>query len=76
MENMSENVDIIGVVHYRRYFMDYHKNSKEFAENILSVQKIEEIMSKYKIILPYRATKIPKSSIMYRNITFDKQDKY
>lgn len=75
-KNLPKNVDIIGLVHYRRYFMNYDKNSKEFSEDILSVKKIEEIMSKYKIILPYRTAKYPNSSIMYRNRDFDKQDKH
>lgn len=47
-----ENVDVLGLVHYRRYFM---KNSFCLTKNLNSVidgKTIENILDKYDIILP------------------------
>lgn len=44
-----KDVDAIGLVHYRRLFFD----SKPYdLSNVISVQKVEQILEKYDIILP------------------------
>lgn len=44
-----KDVDAIGLVHYRRYFFD----SKPYSlDNVISVQKVNQLLSKYDVILP------------------------
>lgn len=49
-----KNVDyrILGLVHYRRYFMKNNFCLKKNLNNIISKTEIENILSKYDIILP------------------------
>lgn len=48
-----KDVDIIGLVHYRRYFMDYSQHASSVAEGIVRTDEIEKILRKYKVILQY-----------------------
>lgn len=72
----NQDLDIVGLVHYRRYFMDYHCCSKKFADDILTMEAARQYLTKYKIILPFMAAKYPNSSIMHRNKPFSEQDKH
>ena len=44
-----KDVDAIGLVHYRRLFFDTKPYS---LDNVLSIKKIEELLTKYDVILP------------------------
>lgn len=44
--------DVVGLVHYRRFFVS---KFSIFGFKILSVKKINKILRKYQIILPYKA---------------------
>lgn len=72
----ESKLDIVGLVHYRRYFMDYKCEAKSFWEDVLSIEAARKYLQRYKIILPFMASKIPGSSIMYRKRTFSEQDKH
>lgn len=73
-----KDVDICGIVHYRRFFMDYKLNSKKFSDDILSKSVIEEIFNsdRYDIIVPYLSSKHKGSSVLYKNLPLEKQDKH
>lgn len=44
-----KDVDAIGLVHYRRYLFD----SKPYSlDNVISIQKVNQLLSKYDVILP------------------------
>ena len=58
------DVDVIGIVHYRRFFMDYN-GSKSFKDNILKKDSIVKIFSKYKVIMPYQEC---KNGYFYLNV--------
>lgn len=44
------NCDVIGLVHYRRYFGE--KNKTDFFEGVMKENEISELISRYDIILP------------------------
>ena len=73
-KNLPEDVENVGLVHYRRYFMDYKVGSDNYCQDILSIQKAEEILEKYCIIVPIRSFKNSGSSILYRRKPIEKQD--
>ena len=77
-KNLPEDTDIIGLVHYRRYFMEYHRESTCFADDILTKATIERVLNseKYDIIVPIMQAKIKDSSIMYKNKHLEEQDKH
>lgn len=52
-----KDVDIIGLVHYRRFFLDYVK-SDSFSKNILSKEAILNIFSRYEVIIPFWEGKV------------------
>lgn len=64
-KNIAEKFDYIGMVHYRRYFMNYHHNSKIFWDDVLSERDINGIMEEYDIIAPYLKSKGVGGSILY-----------
>lgn len=64
-KNIAEKYDYIGIVHYRRYFMNYHNNTNTFWDDILSETDINNIMEKYDIIAPYLKSKGVGGSILY-----------
>lgn len=70
--------DILGLVHYRRYFMDYKKTAACFKDDILSKKTIEEVLNsgKYDIIVPILSAKLKNSSIMYKDRPLEAQDKH
>lgn len=70
------NVDYMGLVHYRRYFVDYSKNNEKVADNILLQEDISRILSKYKIILPLKGIKNPGKAVYYKQYAPEKQDKH
>lgn len=73
-KNLTE--DITGLVHYRRFFVNYKPNSKGLADDILSVGDMERILKKKKIILPFPFIKVPNCSVLYRNKPKNEQDKH
>lgn len=66
--------DICGLVHYRRFFMDYQSTSLKPKEDILRKNKITEILQKYDVILSFKRTKGPRTGVYYTNIADEKQD--
>lgn len=51
--------DIVGLVHYRRYFFDKKYNVAE--NDILSIENIETILKEYDIILPKKTVMLKKT---------------
>lgn len=72
----SSEAHYIGVTHYRRYFFDYKKNTKQFFEDILTEERIAEILEKYKVIMSFETVKIPGYGSLYRNKSLEEQDKH
>lgn len=68
-----KDVDYIGLVHYRRYFMDYKISSTNFSSNILSSSKIEQLLKKYKLIMPYWFPKVRGGGMLYKSLPRDFQ---
>lgn len=46
------NYDVLGLVHYRRYFMKSNFCFKKSLKNVITQEKVNNILSKYDIILP------------------------
>ncbi len=46
------NYDILGLVHYRRYFVNSSFCFKKDLKNVIKTEKIEKLLYKYDIILP------------------------
>lgn len=44
-----KNIDALGLVHYRRYLFDSKPHS---LDNVISIQKVNQLLSKYDVILP------------------------
>lgn len=59
------DVDITGVVHYRRYFFNYKKESHNLLDDILTETEINDIMKHHKAIMSFK-------SIKYRGINYYK----
>lgn len=76
-KNDSES-DVLGLVHYRRYFMDYKRKSMCFAEDIMSTETIENILyrQKYDVIVPMLSSKHKGFSTLYSNKPLEEQDKH
>lgn len=68
--------DFMGLVHYRRYFVDYSKGNKLVVDNILTQEDICGILNKYKIILPLKGIKNPGKAVYYKEYPESKQDKH
>ena len=68
--------DVTGLVHYRRFFADFHRRSKGVSDDILTAEKMTEILKTKKIILPPPSIKVKDASVLYRNRPKDKQDKH
>lgn len=54
-----KDLDYIGITHYRRYFVSYSLKRESIKDSILTCDEIENILRKYKIILPFRIKKVP-----------------
>jgi len=63
----SDDAGIIGLNHYRRVFFDYHLSSRTFAEDILSKERIAEILKKKKVIVPFPGVKPDFVFALHRN---------
>lgn len=76
-KNLAPETDILGLVHYRRFFMDYHKGSTCFAQDILKRAAIERVLTggDCDILIPYYSAKLRNSSILYRHRPLKQQDK-
>lgn len=53
----GEENDPVGISHYRRYFIDYKKKSKEITEDIVSEKKIRSVLKTHKAILSFASVK-------------------
>lgn len=67
------DVDIVGLSHYRRYFMDY-KNTPDFRDNILSVKKIHEIFGRYHAVMPFWEKKVGDWLYLYEDRPAEQQN--
>lgn len=74
-KNLIDQVQFVGICHYRRYFMSYKPSSVSIWDDVVSLDEIEKILSNHKIILPYLTCKIPGSSMLFRDIEDEQQDK-
>ena len=70
----NRDEDITGLVHYRRFFVNYKAGSTQLADDILSADDIELILKRRKIILPYPQIKVPNCAVLYRNKLKKEQD--
>lgn len=52
-----KDVDIVGIVHYRRFFVDYN-GSKSFKDNILGKKRIVEAFEHKNAIMPFWQCKV------------------
>lgn len=70
------NEDVLGIVHYRRYFMNFQEDSKSFSDDILRADEIQRVFEsgKFDIIVPLAAGKFKDSSVMYKKKPMDDQD--
>lgn len=73
-KNLDKDVKYIGIVHYRRYFFEYHKKSENYFRDIISEKEIQNYLDKYKIIVPFYNVKYPKCSYLYKNKPENEQD--
>jgi len=73
-KNLGAEIKNIGIVHYRRYFMDYRISSQNFWEDVVSVERIDSILENYDIIIPFLTSKAAKKSILYKNVLESEQD--
>ena len=63
----NEN-DIMGLVHYRRFFFDYRPGNKDWTQDILTVARAKEILKTHKIILNFPVAKKPNVKYqIYKN---------
>lgn len=69
-----KDVDNLGIVHYRRYLMNYKACATNFRDNVLSITKIESILKKKAVILPYNSIKVRGGGMLYDNKPTDQQD--
>lgn len=75
-KNLNKDVEAVGLVHYRRYFMDYKKEACSFWDDVIQCEKIDKILINHKIILPFITSKEPNGSILYRNKPINLQNKH
>ena len=75
-KNIINEYDYIGIVHYRRFFFDYKKDSLEWRDDILTEKRIDSILQRYKIIISYLSVKRPGFSMLYKNKPDSEQDKH
>lgn len=75
-KNLPEDMDVIGLVHYRRYFMSYKVDSRCFWDDVLSIEEARNILHNYKMIIPFKTAKRSGGSILYRNRIMNEHDKH
>lgn len=65
--------DIVGLVHYRRYFVEkpYDKNPKS---QIPDANRLRELMNDYRIILPKPVHKLENNGTLYKNRPREQQN--
>lgn len=68
--------EICGLVHYRRFFVDYDQYHSDLRYNILSASSIEKILASYKVILPTRNIKAPGTGVYYTDLPETNQDSH
>lgn len=66
----------IGLCHYRRYFFDYKKGSKKFSDDILTSERIAEILKNHKAIMSFKTVKYPGYGKLYSDKPKTSQDKH
>ncbi len=67
--------DICGLVHYRRFFMDYSYKSKRIQDDIMKQERIKEILSKYKVIVPYWGIKANDTMVLHKSMPREKDNR-
>lgn len=75
-KNIDPSIKYIGISHYRRYFFDYSEKAVEWKKNIVSAQRIKEILKDHKVIISFPSVKVPGFSMLYKNKPDDQQDKH
>ena len=75
-KNIKDKNQITGLVHYRRFFFDYKKNSQTFRDDILTLESARRYLDRYKVILSFPTVKYPGNSSLYRGVPEEKQDKH
>ncbi|MCD8363295.1 MAG: DUF4422 domain-containing protein, partial [Lachnospiraceae bacterium] len=75
-KNLSSDIKYIGLCHYRRYFFDYRGGRTSIKNDILSADRIHDILQKHKIIMAFPAVKYPDAGYLYKNLPDSRQDKH
>lgn len=73
-KNLPPSVRYVGLCHYRRYFFDYHKESTAYQEDILTTERMKQILQKYRVILSIPTVKLPGKAVLYKNRPDEQQD--
>ena len=71
-KNLETSVRYVGLSHYRRYFFDY-RGGKKFSDDIISVNRIEEILSEKKIIASFYSIRYGGEPLLNRSLPKEKQ---
>lgn len=74
-KNLESKYKYVGLSHYRRYFFDYTFESKRIQDDIISEEKIKNILKTKKVILSFPSVKVKGGSTLYKNKPDDQQDK-
>jgi hypothetical protein len=75
-KNIGDNVQYIGIVHYRRFFFNYKLGSTDWKNDILTEEEIKKILKEYKIIMNYPTVKLPGKAKLYRHKKKEEQNKH
>lgn len=67
------NPDIVGLVHYRTFLVDYSVPGKRGCPSILTKERINFLLSKYDAILPYKALRPGGCGLLKKNVPDNEQ---
>ncbi|WP_407894632.1 DUF4422 domain-containing protein [Lacticaseibacillus sp. N501-2] len=73
-KNSTIKSKYVGLVHYRRYFFDYHDKSTSYDQDIITDRQIEEILQKKDAILSFPTAKYAGYGTLYNNKSKEEQD--
>lgn len=68
-----DNADIMGLAHYRRYFVNRSPLAFSPVDDVMCANDIKRILSKKKVILKGPGYKSPNSSVLYRGLKESEQ---